>query len=246
MPEGPSIVILKETVQLFKNKEIISVSGNTKKIDIHYLEGKVIRDFKSWGKHFLICFDDITIRIHLLMFGSYLINEHKEAKPRLSIRVKDGELNFYACSIKEITEDLNIVYDWSCDVMNEAWDENKARIKLDKLGNILVCDALLDQNIFSGVGNIIKNEVLYRIKVHPESKWDFLPSQKKDELLKEAVNYSFEFLAWKKEFTLRKHWLVHTKTVCARCNLPILKKYMGKTNRRTFFCSNCQILYALK
>ena len=27
---------------------------------------------------------------------------------------------------------------------------------------MLVCDALLDQNIFAGVGNIIKNEVLYQ------------------------------------------------------------------------------------
>ncbi|MGJ9419020.1 hypothetical protein ACHAC9_14805 [Massilia sp. CMS3.1] len=26
---------------------------------------------------------------------------------------------------------------------------------------------LLDQDIFSGVGNVIKNEVLFRIRVHP-------------------------------------------------------------------------------
>ncbi|MER3465444.1 MAG: endonuclease, partial [Chitinophagaceae bacterium] len=39
----------------------------------------------------------------------------------------------------------------------------------------MVNDALLDQEIFSGVGNIIKNEVLYRIEVHPLSTIGALP-----------------------------------------------------------------------
>jgi endonuclease-8 len=30
MPEGPSIVILKEEVQVFKGKKILSISGNSK------------------------------------------------------------------------------------------------------------------------------------------------------------------------------------------------------------------------
>ncbi|HRO68823.1 MAG TPA: hypothetical protein PK951_00545 [Chitinophagaceae bacterium] len=42
----------------------------------------------------------------------------------------------------------------------------------------MVCDALLDQEIFSGVGNIIKNEVLYRIRVHPESLIGDIPLKK--------------------------------------------------------------------
>ena len=39
MPEGPSIVILKEEVQAFKGKEIIKVEGNSK-LDIQRLIGK--------------------------------------------------------------------------------------------------------------------------------------------------------------------------------------------------------------
>ena len=52
MPEGPSIVILKEAVQAFKGKKVTEVSGSTKKFDISKLKGKKITDFKSWGKHF--------------------------------------------------------------------------------------------------------------------------------------------------------------------------------------------------
>jgi endonuclease-8 len=242
MPEGPSIVILKEAVAPFKKKKIIAASGNTTIVDVKSLEGKVITDFKSWGKHFLICFRDKTIRIHFLLFGSYRINEEKAAKPRLSLKFKAGELNFYSCSVKEITQDLDTVYDWSADVMNETWDSKKARKKLKNNGT-MICDALLDQDIFAGVGNIIKNEVCYRIRVHPESMVSALPPRKLTELINEAVKYSFDFLEWKKAFTLKKHWLAHTKKTCKRCNLPIQKKYSGKTKRRTFFCTNCQVLY---
>ena len=107
----------------------------------------------------------------------------------------------------------------------------------------MICDALLDQQIFSGVGNIIKNEVLYRVKLHPENIINCIPRLKLSEVIKEARNYSFDFLKWKKEFTLKKHWLAHTKKICLRCNLPMIKKYCGKSKRRTFFCSGCQVRY---
>ncbi len=66
-------------------------------------------------------------------------------------------------------------------------------------------------NVFAGVGNIIKNEVLFRIRVHPLSKIGKLPPRKLSELIKQARQYSFDFLEWKKAFVLRKHWLAHNK-----------------------------------
>ena len=156
MPEGPSIVIVKELVQPFIGKKVIKVEGNSKQ-DIQRIEGKKIIDFKSWGKHFLIQFKDFSIRIHFMLFGSYRINEKKDAKARLSLEFKQGEINFYACSVQFIEEDLDEVYDWSGDVMNDDWDAKKAKKKLLAQPQTLACDAMLDQNIFAGVGNIIKN-----------------------------------------------------------------------------------------
>lgn len=243
MPEGPSIIILKELVASFKDQEVIAATGNSAKIDLNRPVGKTILDFKSWGKHFLICFDDYTIKIHFMLFGSYRINERKDSDPRLSLQFRDGELNFYACSVKELETPLDEIYDWSADVMSKHWDPDKARDRLLEQKDAPVCDALLNQDIFSGVGNIIKNEVLYRIRVHPATKTGDLPKKKLDEMIREAVNYSFDFLEWKKDYTLKKHWLAHTKKTCLRCDLPMKKEYMGKTNRRTFFCDNCQVKY---
>lgn len=185
MPEGPSIVILKEAAQSFNKKIIIEVGGNSK-IDQERLLNKRVKDFKSWGKHFLICFKDFSLRVHFLLFGSYRINEQREKQPRLSLKFKNGELNFYACAIKIIEGDVNEVYEWSGDVMNDQWDASAARKKLKAQPEMLVCDALLDQNIFAGVGNIIKNEVLYRIRLHPLSRVGALSTRKLTVLIKEA------------------------------------------------------------
>jgi len=242
MPEGPSIVILKEEVQPFIGKKIINVEGNSKQ-DIQRLSGQKIIDFKSWGKHFLICFKTFTVKIHFMLFGSYRINEQKESAPRLRLIFKEGEINFYACSVKFIEENLDEIYDWEADVMSDLWNAAAAKQKLKEIPDTLICDALLNQNIFAGVGNIIKNEVLFRIYLHPENKIGDLPENKIDELIKEARNYSFDFLKWKKEYVLKKHWLAHAKKMCPRCDIPFIKKHLGKTNRRSFFCTNCQMLY---
>lgn len=76
MPEGPSVVLLKEEVQQFTGAQVIAVKGNSK-IDQVRLLNQSVRSFKSWGKHFLVCFEGFTLRIHFLMFGTYRINEEK-------------------------------------------------------------------------------------------------------------------------------------------------------------------------
>lgn len=243
MPEGPSIVILKEAVQLFKGKKVMAVTGNST-LDIDRLANQKVTDFKSWGKHFLICFPKFTVRIHFMLFGSFSINEQTKKVPRLHLHFSNGDLYFYACSVKFIEEDLDLVYDWSGDVLSKTWNAIKARKKLKAQPDQLACDAILDQNIFAGAGNIFKNEVLFRIRVHPENKIKDLPPRKLTELVNETCNYAYDFLEWKKAFVLKKHWLAHTKKTCPRCNIPFIKKHLGKTNRRSFYCENCQVLFS--
>lgn len=190
MPEGPSIIILKEILDELelKGQHVKGVSGNTK-IDSQRMLNQQVLDIKSWGKQFLICFNGFSLRVHFLLFGTYRINERKDSMPKL-------RLNF-------------------------------------------------DQDIFAGVGNIIKNEVLFRIKVHPASLIGALSQNKIISMIEEARTYSFEFLEWKKEYTLKAHWLEHTKKTCPRCHIPFHKEYLGKTNRRSYFCTNCQELYLI-
>jgi endonuclease-8 len=244
MPEGPSIVIAREDLEQFVGKKILSASGSAK-IDMERLVGKKIVAVRTWGKHLLLCFDGFTIRVHFLMFGKYFINSSKPLKPRLGLKFPAGEeLNFYTSAIKIIEEPLDEVYDWTADIMNDQWDAGAARIKMRAVPDNLIADVLMDQEIFAGLGNIIKNEVLFRARIHPGSRTGSIPSSGINTILKEVKKYVFEFLLYKKANTLAAHWEVYTKKKCPRDDTPIKKEYLGTQQRRCFFCDKCQVIYA--
>lgn len=240
MPEGPSILILKENITPFIGKKIIKASGYAK-IDYDCLFNKKIINIKTWGKHLFICLKDVCIEIHLRMFGSYTINERKpKINAKLHLQFTNDELNFYVIDVKLIP---NLkAFDWEADIMSEEWNAGKAMKKLKEIPETFICDALLDQQIFSGVGNIIKNEVLWRVKLHPLTPVKKITAVKLKKLMEEVVNYSFEFLQYRKEGTLSKHWNAYEQKICSRCNNDLIKKNVGKRKRGSYFCENCQKL----
>ncbi|WBV57896.1 endonuclease [Chryseobacterium daecheongense] len=244
MPEGPSILIMKENLQGFTGKKVTKAWGNAQ-FEKEPLVGKTLLEIRTFGKQTYLVFDTVSVRIHLLMFGSYEINE--QTKPdkslRLALAFKTGSMYFYTCSVKMVDSEFLSTIDWEADVMSDQWDPKKAEKKLKANPQMMVCDALMNQDIFSGVGNIIKNEVLFRIGVQPESLIGNLPPRKRKELIHEARNYSFEFLQWKKEFVLKKQWLVHTKSTCPKCGRKLIKKQTGLGKRRSFYCEKDQKLY---
>lgn len=181
MPEGPSILLMKEDLLKFVGKKVVEAGGDAK-FDKDILEGKILNEIRTFGKQTYLIFDKDIIRIHLLMFGSYEINE--QTKPdrqlRLSLIFEEGGLFFYTCNVKLVDLDFLSKIDWEADVMSDEWNPEKAKEKLKSLPSMMVCDALMDQDLFSGVGNIIKNEVLFRIGVQPESLLGNLPSKKNE------------------------------------------------------------------
>lgn len=238
MPEGPSLIILKEKISDFKGKKIIAASGYAK-IDYSELENKKIMDIKTWGKHLFICLKDTNIEIHLRMFGSYMINERKpKINAKLSLQFAKDELNFYVVDAK-LTPDLS-VYDWTADIMSDKWSAANAKKKLKAIPEKKICDVLLDQNIFSGLGNIIKNEVLWRTKLYPETLVKDIPTTAINVIMKEVVKFTFEFLKYKKEGSVMKHCDAYGKKECSRCGNKIIKEYSGKTKRASYYCEHCQ------
>ena len=255
MAEGPSIVILREKAGVFIGQDILRVEGNAPSaFTKERLLGQRIAGLRSYGKHFLIELPSFTLRVHLLMLGSYCIDLRKDKPIRLGLGFAAGrELNLYSCSVKYIDEPLDELYDWRTDVMSDAWDAALARKKLRESPDTLVCDALMDQDIFAGVGNVIKNEVFFRIRVHPLSTVGALPPAQLRELVTQARQFTFEFYVWKKQAetpsedtawkgdVLARHWLVHNKKVCPRCDIPLVKAHLGVLERRSFYCENCQV-----
>jgi endonuclease-8 len=244
MPEGPTIVLMKEDLQKYVGQKVIEVEGNSIK-ETSGIKNEILREIKTLGKQTYLILDTINIRIHLLMFGSYSLFEKKDQKDnlRLGLIFKEGGMYFYTCNVKLVDLEFLSKIDWEADVMSDDWSPEKAEKKLKSNPKMMVSDALMDQDIFSGVGNIIKNEALFRIGVHPESLIGNLPPKKLDELIAEARNYSFDFKKWKKANVLKKHWQVYHQKNCPKCGAEIIKKDTGIGKRTSFFCEKDQKLY---
>lgn len=246
MPEGPSIVILRELTAGLAGKVVREASGSTRTIDVERMRGRKVLAVASWGKHYLIQFDGFVLRVHFMLFGSYAVDAAEDDRvPRLHLGFARGrQLNFYACSVRYVEGAIEDSYDAATDVMADAWNPRAALKKLRARPDALVADALLDQDIFAGAGNIIKNEVLFRVRVHPESRVGALPAARLRELVRQAREYSFDFLRWKKAFVLRRHWQVHARTHCPRDGTRLsYRKHLGAKQRRAFWCDACQKRY---
>ena len=124
MPEGPSLLIVKENISPFIGKKIIAADGNAKQVAFNKLTGKKILDIRTWGKQLFIVVKDVTVRIHFLMFGSYSVDEQTrpDRSVRLHLTFKKGEIFFYTCAVKELEGDLDTLYDWEADVLSDYWN----------------------------------------------------------------------------------------------------------------------------
>jgi endonuclease VIII len=244
MPEGPPILLMKEDLQKFVGEKVVEVKGDSIKSPLG-IENHILKEIKTFGKQTFLIFDTVNIRIHLLMFGSYSLFEKKDQQNnlRLGLVFKSGGMYFYTCNVKIVNNGFLLKIDWEADVMSDEWNSTKAEKKLKSNLRMMVCDALMNQDIFSGVGNIIKNETLFRIGIHPESLIGNLPQEKLDELIAEARNYSFDFKKWKKANILRNNFQVYHQKICPKCSSKIIEKQTGLSKRTSFFCEKDQKLY---
>lgn len=241
--EGPSLVIAVLELRTFRKLKVLDASGNTKKINLDQLKNSTFIEAKSWGKHLLLYFSHTTLRVHFLMYGSYRIDDPKpDRSPRLHLKFKKRDLYLYSCSVRELNPDELSLYNWSVYVMSEEWNAEQALATIKSLGDELVCDVLMNQQVFSGVGNIIKNEVLFRIKVHPETRIKNISSGRLKKLVYEPQNYSEEFFEWKVLFILKSNWKIMRKKECPACHSKVQRRKTGKLERWSFYCEHCQPL----
>ena len=241
--EGPGVKDIADRLQFAVNETVVDVWGNTK-APKERLKGTRIKAIYSVGKRLVIQAETAAVVVHFLMFGTYRVNERRPDKvPRLSLRLGEGEINFYNCSTQVWPlEDLRQLGP-TADVLNPAFDaeQTKSAVRRD---DRMTADVLLDQTIFGGVGNIIKCEALHRARIQPQSISGNLPDETARNLIHETVGFSELFYDRKKAGKwLDEYLLVYHKGKCGTCGGKVTAKKMGETNRMTFFCPLCQRLY---
>jgi endonuclease-8 len=198
---------------------------------------------ETWGKIiFLIFSGGIFTRTHFMLFGSYRIDDPKINRiPRVELHFDNGTVYFYACAFSMNAEEIFSKIDHRVDVLSDDWDEKfVARLLKEMPQDTLLCDLFLDQSLFAGSGNIVKNEVLFNLRRHPETKLSDIDRKDYRVLCLAIRNYCEDFYIWKLQFELRQHWQVYKRKVCRLCGRKLEHEKLGKLKRSTFYCSHCQ------
>jgi formamidopyrimidine-DNA glycosylase len=102
--------------------------------------------------------------------------------------------------------------------------------------------ALMDQTFVSGVGNILADEVLWHVRLHPKRRIESLGDQERrglfthlHRILREAVEH-YDFIPRKRS------WLSSVRGVpdarCPRCGTPLRR--MTVAGRTSYLCPTCQ------
>ncbi|KAG1677735.1 hypothetical protein FOA52_001047 [Chlamydomonas sp. UWO 241] len=107
-------------------------------------------------------------------------------------------------------------------------------------GDTIVCDAVLDQVVLPGAGNIIKMEGLHRARVAPCRTLGTLSASEVAGVIREVRTYA---LAWRKKGQ-KGPLHVYNKVSCADCARPVSMQKMGgalrnSIKRTTFWCPAC-------
>jgi endonuclease-8 len=247
--EGPSIHLAAEQLRPFVNRTVESVSGNSR-IGIDRLQGQRVLAIFAWGKHLVFQFDGFALRVHFMLWGTFAAtvdgasvtgDYRRSGPPRLVMNFSNGEITMWAASLKWIDEaDAAKEYDFSADVMSPTWNARAALKKLKAFPRAEIADVLLDQAIFAGVGNIIKNEVLFRTRTSPFAKVGRLSPRKLRAIVADARVFSHRFLELRRVFALRKNLEIYRRSVCPACGTKTVRRNHGQRARRSFFCPKCQ------
>ena len=243
MPEGPTIKFLSTKLQKFVGKKVTEASGYGE-MDKSKIENINLENIETFGKNLIFVFKDFFVTAHFGLFGSMLIDERKKVNASFAMHFNGDEVNFYITRTKLYEGKPKDFFNFKTDILKPEFDKDFVFKTLEKnFSDKMIGDVLMDQSIFTGVGNIIRVEVLYRSKIHPNSIVQKIPARKLKELIEISALYGEEFLNQMPTNTVKTGTLIYGKKVCPMHEIDLEIEVMGKVKRKTYWCKKCQKLY---
>lgn len=241
MPEGPTIVAHHKQIKKFEGKTV-SESGGYRNPFADDISGEKLMKVETFGKYLILQFNKIFITVHFGLYGRYLINETKKVNPSFTLHFGNDFINFYVVNLKKFDGKADDHFNRKLDVFSKEFTSDEVKkLLLEKLQKKKIGDVLMNQNVFPGVGNVIRNEVLFLANIHPESIVEKIPSKKLDDLI-------FHI----KEFSINSVELIEKKIWKSSSAVYRKEKYKNETvemyvsqaiKRKTFVVESLQKLY---
>jgi endonuclease VIII len=213
-----------------------------------FAPGTVVEGADAVGKHCLVRFDDgRTLRTHMRMTGSWHLYRpgerwrKKAAAMRALVAVDDWvAVCFAAPEVDLVTDDGASATDHlGPDLCQPDADVERAARLLVELSpaDREIGDALLDQRIACGVGNVWKSETLFAERVDPFRAVGSLTDAERTTLLATAARLLQEQVA---RPSGGRQVYGRRGEPCRRCGTTIAWRPQGPHRRGTYWCPSCQ------
>jgi endonuclease VIII len=212
------------------------------------LDGRELEAVESRGKHLLLRFGDLVLHSHLGMNGSWRVGERGAGlgRPRSSAWIvlagAEREAAQFGGPTLRVLPASRLVLDPTLsrlgpDILGEGFDPEPVVRSLRGQPNRPLGDALLDQQLVAGVGNIFKSEACFAARLNP---WQPVGGLS-DLQLREAVQAAHDLMRQAADAG-RPDRAVYKSAgrPCPRCGTPIRSRGQGDANRTTYWCPTCQ------
>jgi endonuclease VIII len=219
-------------------------------LPISRIDGRRLERVESRGKHLLLHFDNrVVLHSHLGMRGSWDLYRRGERWRRPSFQAwialaSDGAeaVNFGGSTMRIATEAQlrrdprlgRLGPDLLAEDFEAAWGAQALRrVNPDtELG-----EALLDQSVIAGIGNIFKSEGCFEALIAPLRRIGSLA----DEELVRLVAATQRLMLDAAKTGRQPHRVYHKAgRPCPRCGETILSRAQGDSARISYWCPGCQ------
>ena len=259
MPEGDTLhrVALQITRQI-RGKRAEAARARPELTRAPQLAGHTLENAEARGKHLLLDFDSgLSVHSHLGMTGSWHIYPRGERwrKPAqraaLALRFDSHDLVCFSPKMIEVESTARVrrnrfVAGLGPDLLADDFDMVEALARLRGHGRRPIGEALMDQRLVAGIGNVYKSEVLFINRLDP-----FRPvADFDDETLRECLRSARHFMRRNLEGLRRKFrgstlgdrlWAYRRRGMpCLECATPIRMRRQGEAARSTYYCPRCQ------
>ena len=203
------------------------------------IDGRVLESVEAVGKNLLLRFEGgIVVRSHLRMTGRWRVEPRGHPRTGLPWLVLRGdELEGVLWNGPVLTLESRNVRRLGQDVLADDFDVEAAVARLRGAADLLLGQALQDQRLLAGVGNMWMAEALWTIQVSP---W-LRVREASDDVLRAAVEAARRLMQ-EALVTGRPGRQIYRRAgrPCLRCGTIVRSRGQGDDNRTAYWCPNCQ------
>lgn len=261
MPEGDSLYRFASKLRTALDGNVVRRArshGPGPVPQVQRIVGATCIGVRSQGKNVIISFDNgLALRGHLRMFGTWHVYRpgdpwtKPEREARLVLEVDGAVVVNFSAPVIELIEERALAHHGPLaslgpDLLDDAFDAEEAlrRLRDPSRAGVTIGDAIMDQQVMAGVGNIWKHETLFRCGLNP---WR-LVGDLDDEALRALILKAQELLraAVGKENASGSsrrpamHVYMRAGQPCRRCSTILRSAPQGLDIRRTAWCPKCQ------